>query len=155
MSAKVDVLEDLQSALREGESLAFGLPRSMEKIKSGKEAIAAVAELIAADREYDAAMAVSSDPRKPAPKEVVNRRYAARERRAAALAAVTGEGSDVDFRQRTFGARRFHLHRRTARRRAHGAGMGLRGLRLAVAQGIHPCGDGMNGAQQGGEVSDA
>jgi hypothetical protein len=80
VSAPVDALAVMDQATRDCRDV--GLQAQLH------DAFAAIVELIAADEEYDAAWAVEWGEGGAAPKHVSDRRIAARERRAAALAAV-------------------------------------------------------------------
>jgi hypothetical protein len=90
--APVDVLAVMDAMVLSAQRLAAGEPvTSCEAtVEVARQTRAAIAELIEADREYDAAWAVEWGEGGAAPKTVSDRRIAAGKRRAAALANVGG-----------------------------------------------------------------
>ena len=89
----VDVLADLQGVVRIAKAASLGVTGNKPRIERAEQAIAAVAELVEADREYDASYAAVGELRDGVSTigEVVHAEAALRRahsRRATALARV-------------------------------------------------------------------
>lgn len=104
----VDVLSDLRGVVRIAKAASIGVSGNAARIQRAEDAIAAIAEMIEADKEYDAALSAFSDGPRPELSatsmnawadewgrvaeraDLRERLQSAKERRAAALSRIGG-----------------------------------------------------------------